>query len=124
MTAGPGNWSYDSTCWLRLAYTSPARGGDRLRKVEVTAYPTIGGRRGKQALIVWFMNPVFRGLTSNSSMALHTVGVSKLASAARRSVEKAGNADIGFPDSRNGRPFLHRVTRPAVPRRRPPRGRT
>ena len=42
---------------------------------------------GKQALIVSFMKPVFRGLTSNNSMALQMVGVSnraRAASAARR----------------------------------------
>src|SRR5436305_1266088 len=61
-----------------------------LRNVDVTAYPTMGGMRGKQALIVPFMNPVLRGRTSNSSIALQIVGVSKRASAARRSADKAG----------------------------------
>src|ERR1043166_6932329 len=47
ITAGPGRLSKLATCWLMLAYTSPERGGDMLRNVEVTAKPTIGGIAGK-----------------------------------------------------------------------------
>src|SRR5262249_54503913 len=74
-----------------------------LRNVDVTAKPTIGGMRGKQALIVAFMNPVLRGRTSNNSMALHTVGVSNLASAARHSDDRAGREGMGLPGSRGMR---------------------
>src|SRR5258708_35212489 len=82
-----------------------------LRNVEVTAYPTIGGMRGKQALIVSFMNPAFRGRTSNSSIALQIVGVSKRASAARRSADNVGICMIHFPfPSRDQSTFDFRLT--------------
>jgi len=77
-----------------------------LRKVEVTAYPTMGGMRGKQALMLLFMNPVFRGRTSKSSMALQTVGVSNRARAASRSDESDGIDCI---------PLLEACTVPTVP---------
>ena len=61
-----------------------------LRNVEVTAYPTMGGIFGNEARMLPFMNPVFRGRISNSSIALQTVGVSKRASADKRSAASAG----------------------------------
>src|SRR5262245_21793856 len=71
-----------------------------LRNVEVTAYPTIGGMRGKQALIVSFMKPVFRGRISNNSIALQTVGVSNFARAIRYSGDNPGVGGMRFPGSR------------------------
>ena len=51
ITGGPGISSNASSCAPMLAYASPPRGGAMLRKVDVRAYPTIGGKVGKQALI-------------------------------------------------------------------------